>query len=52
MALPYAFIDSLRHFGKVIPSNSEGTPSSPLQIVDSVGKPCQFVDTKYRLQFA
>ena len=37
MALPNPAIDSLRHFGKVIPSNSEETPSFPPQIADSVG---------------
>ena len=41
MAFPYAIIDSFLHFEKVIPSNSRGSPSSPPQIGDSVGKICQ-----------
>ena len=32
IALPYAFIDSCRHFEKVIPSNPVKIPSSRLQI--------------------
>ena len=38
MAFPYALIDSLLHFGKVIPSNSWGSPSSPPQTAGTVGK--------------
>lgn len=34
IALPYAFIDSCRHFEKVIPSNLVEIPSSRLQIGD------------------
>lgn len=34
IALPYAFIDSCRHFEKVIPSNPVKIPSSRLQIGD------------------
>jgi hypothetical protein len=43
MAFPYAFMDSLRHFGKVMPSSLSGSPSSPPQIGATVGKSCQSV---------
>ena len=45
MAFPYALIDSLLHFGKVIPSSSLGSPSSPPQTGGKVGNSSQPLDS-------
>ena len=46
MAFPYAFILSRLHFGKVMPSNTRGSPSSPPQTGGKVGNLAQPSDAK------